>query len=129
MLNTARIIAGYAKDASNVIFYYKELGHRREITSKYEAELTMSEFDALFDETLTNERIIIPVTEIYNPDKQVESISLNIGVSDIIKGIDIDTSSCWLWYARGMFRSVKLKVSSTIAEIETASSGSVEDIT
>jgi hypothetical protein len=124
LLNTAKIVDFYSKDVSNTIFYYKELEDRREKTIKYETALTNAQFEALFDEALYVTRIALPVLEIYSPSKRTFAETLNVAAGDIIKAKDIDTTTSYLWFARGAFQKVKVKVNATIAEIESASSTS-----
>jgi hypothetical protein len=125
LLNTAKIVDFYEKDASNVIFYYKELEDRREKTNKYETALTKTQFEALFDETLYAARIDLPVLEISSPTKRTFVKTINVSAADVIKAKDIDASTSYLWFARGAFQKVKVKVNATISEIESASSTSV----
>lgn len=124
LLNTARIIDFYAKDASNTIFYYKELGGNRDKSVKYETALSKSAFETLISETLYAERIDLPITYIYSPSKRALATTLNVSAADVIKGIDINTTESYVWFSRGGFSSVKVRVSATIAEIESASSTS-----
>lgn len=125
LFNTARIPDFYAKDATTVIFYYKEIGDKRERTDKYETTLTLAQFEAKFDEILYDERVALPILEIYSPSKEVVTRTINVAVADVIKAKNIDATTCYLWFARGQFESIKVKVDATIAEIESASSTSV----
>ena len=124
LFNTAKIVDFYPKDASNVIFYYKELGDNREKTNKYETALTQSQFESLFDEALYETRIRLPILEIYSPSKRTVTRTINVAAADVIIAKDIDASTCYLSFGRGEFEKIKVKVNATIAEIESASSSS-----
>jgi hypothetical protein len=124
LLNTNRILDFYASSATETVFWYKELEDRREKSIPYKTTLTKAAFETLIAESLAEDRIDIPVTQIYSPSKRAWDVTLNVASSDVVKGKDINTTESFLEVARGAFQKIKLRVSATISEIESASSTS-----
>jgi len=124
LFNTENVGDFYA-DGTSTVFFYVELTNGRRKPVEYKTSTGKTAFETLMDSTLYDNRMDVSAAEKTVTSKETFSKTVNIDVNKVIKGWDIDTTSCYLEVESGGFRVVKYKLNHVIADLESASSTSV----
>lgn len=123
LLNTKRWSDAY-EDSSKTIFYYFERNDRRDKPTEYKYNGTLNAFKSLMNEDETVKYLTLPVSAWKDNDQTPPATTMTFRVDNIVLGYDTGTSSAYIWVDRGAFKTLRFKISNTIAEINSSASGS-----
>lgn len=128
LLNTSKVlffVADSSYPTTRTVFHYEYCPDSQEKPVKFTANVSVAEFGKRVNEA-GNVRFpwIDIIEDHFKPVNSGNGERRRLCVDRIIYGYDIDTTSCFIWFAYGSFSKKRYKTSHLIADLQRSGSAS-----